>query len=170
MANNAGNVVPAGMFEPSGSAYEPEHRYRFTVTDPSGPHVVIQGSVTEELPYVTMKGNEDEEWSNEYEVRLLVGPFWKHVGAVVPNVTINGFYNWNADEDDEQLWEILDLTWDTVNEFGPSHDELRIRLKFKVRVRGARSRVIRIGYYVFARGRGLGEGGVNEPGPVRQQG
>ena len=65
-------------------------------------------------------------------MRLLVGPFWQNVEAVVPSVTINGFWNSNADEDDEQKWEIKDLTWDTVNEFGPNQDELRIRLNCKV--------------------------------------
>ena len=76
----------------------------------------------------------------------------------------------NSDEDDEQQWMIHDLHWDTVGESGPSNDELRIRLKFKVRVQGEYSRVIRIGYYVIARGHRLGQGGLNEPGPVKPQG
>lgn len=154
--------------EPDASQYEPEYRYQFEAKDPSGPHVVVQGSVDTE-PDI-LQGFPLDEFSSEYEVRLLVGPFWKDVQAVVPSVTIDGFWNANADEDDEQQWRIHSLTWDTVNEFGPSSDELRIRLKFKVRVQGEYSRVMRIGYYVFARGRKLGEGGLNEPGPVKQQG
>ncbi len=57
-----------------------------------------------------------------------------------------------------QRWDISDLTWDTVNEFGLSHDELRIRLKFRVTVSLAakESTVFRIGYSLLARG-GLSE-------------
>jgi hypothetical protein len=89
---------------------------------------------------------------------------------VVPKVTIDGFRNTNADEDDQQKWEIKDLSWDTVGELGPANDELRIRLRANVLVRGQASQVIRLGYYLLARGRRLGQGGLGTPGPVRQQG
>jgi hypothetical protein len=131
----------------------------------------VQGSVNLiEVNEPFLKGHENEETDNEYDVYLLVGPYWKDVEAVVPSVTIDGFHNDNADEDDEQKWEIKGLTWDTVNEFGPNSDELRIRLKFTVLVRGERSFVIRLGYYLIARGRQLGSGGLNAPGPVKRQG
>jgi len=154
--------------EPNASQYEPEYRYQFAAKSPSGPHVVVQGSVNTEPEQ--LKGFPLDEYSTVYDVRLLVGPYWRDVQAVVPTVTIDGFWNSNSDEDDEQQWRIYDLHWDTVGEFGPSNDELRIRLTFKVLVQGEYSRVMRIGYHVFARGRRLGEGGLNEPGPVKQQG
>ena len=154
--------------EPNSSQYEPEYRYQFEAKSPSGPHVVVQGSVDTEPE--NLQGFSLDEYSATYEVRLLVGPYWRDVQAVVPVVTIDGFWNSNADEDDEQRWEIHDLTWDTVGEFGPSNDELRIRLKFTVTVQGEYSKVIRLGYHLTARGRRLGEGGLNEPGPVKEQG
>lgn len=159
------------IVEPPAQAYEPEHRYQFRAQSPAGPHVVVQGSVDTFLNAVgLLQGNPDDGQDNEYEVRLLVGPFWRDVQAVVPKVTIDGFRNTNADEDDQQKWEIKDLSWDTVGELGPANDELRIRLRANVLVRGQASQVIRLGYYLLARGRRLGQGGLGTPGPVRQQG
>ncbi len=154
--------------EPNASQYEPEYRYHFEAQSPSGPHVVVHGSV-DTLPDQLL-GDENDQYQKAYEVRLMVGPLWKDVQAVVPSVTIDGFWNNNADEDDHQWWSIKNLTWDTVNEFGPSHDELRIRLKFIITLSGEHSHIHRLGYNLFARGRALGEGGIDAPGPVRQQG
>jgi hypothetical protein len=159
------------IVEPPSQDYEPEHRYQFVAQSPSGPHVVVQGSVDTFLHAVGyIQGNPNEGEDNEYDVRLEVGPFWRDVQAVVPKVTIDGFRNTNSDEDDQQKWEIKDLTWDTIGELGASNDELRIRLKMKVLVRGEVSQIIRLGYYLLARGRRLGAGGLNTPGPVRSQG
>jgi hypothetical protein len=156
-----------GIIEPEPNKFEAEYRYRFDAKSPSGPHVVVQGNVnTEEL----MIGNEFEEVDNEYELHLVVGPFWKSVNAVVPSVTVNGFWNSNADEDDEQKWEIKDLTWDAVSGTGPNIDEERVRLKFTVLLRGENSKITRIGYYLIARGRQLGKGGLDQPSPVKPQG
>jgi hypothetical protein len=121
-------INPAGVYAPDSALYEPEHRYQFTAENPAGPHVVIQG--TAGAAEGALLGNEDEEIANEYEMHLVVGPYWKYVDSAVPSVTINGFWNSNADEDDQQIW------------------------------------IQRIGYYVFARGRELGNGGLNNPGPV----
>jgi hypothetical protein len=158
-------INPAGLYTPASSLYEPEHRYKFTAESPAGPHVVIQGSAG--AAEGALLGNEDEELANEYEVHLVVGPYWKYVDSAVPSVTINGFWNSNADEDDQQIWEVLDLQCDLVLGSGPHTGEHRLRLKFKVRVCGENSQIVRLGYYVFARGRELGDGGLNEPGPVR---
>lgn len=158
------------IYEPAANAYEAEYRHCFEAKSPTigtkFPHVIVQGSVCG----IPLMGNEDEEKDNQYDVRLLVGPYWKNVEAVVPSVTIDGFWNSNADQDDQQKWEIKELKWDTVNEFGPNNDELRIRLKFKVLVRGEESHVFRFGYYLIAMGRQLGDGGLNIPGPVKEQG
>jgi hypothetical protein len=150
-------------YDPPGSYYEPEHRYRFTAPDPAGSHVVIQGSIMANIGWPPS----DDEFVTEYHVHLLVGPYWKHVEAVVPSVTIALFRNPNADEDDQQYWEILDVDWQLLSGTGAHVGEFRIRLNFKVRVGGENSNVGRISYFVFARGRELGDGGLNEPGPVR---
>ncbi|MDJ0835570.1 MAG: hypothetical protein QNK37_03580 [Acidobacteriota bacterium] len=155
------------IYEPAESSYEPEYRLQFLTKSPPYPHVVVQGSVN---LGTDLMGNDDETIDNEYDVRLLVGPYWKHLRNVVPSVTINGYWNSNADEDDQQKWDVWGLTWDTVGEFGANNDELRIRLKFNFRVRGEESRVMRIGYYLIANGRGLGAEGLNIPGPVKEQG
>jgi hypothetical protein len=67
-------------------------------------------------------------------------------------------------------WNIHNLSWDTVGEFGPNQNELQIRLKFRVDIQGENEQIIRLGYYLLANGRRLGEGGLNQPGPVKQQG
>jgi hypothetical protein len=150
-------------YEPPPAAYEPEHRYQFEAGSPSGPHVVVSGSVN---MHGALTGNEDEETANNYDVDLLVGPWWRNVQSVVPSVTITGYSNSNPDEDDYQAWYISALTWDTVGGTGPNVDEERIRLNFKVQIRGEHSGVGRIAYYLFARGRQLGLAGLNAPGPV----
>jgi hypothetical protein len=88
----------------------------------------------------------------------------------VPKVTIDGFFSTSPDEDDYMRWRIKNLTWDTQGEFGPSQDELRIRLKFTVDVQGEHAMVTQLGYYLLASGRRLGVGGISEPGPVKPQG
>jgi hypothetical protein len=156
-----------GILQPDPNKFEAEYRYRFDAKSPAGPHVVVQGSInTEGL----MVGNSFEEIDNEYELHLVVGPFWRDVKSVVPSVTVNGFWNSNADEDDEEKWEVKDLTWDAVSGTGPNVDEERVRLKFTVLLRGENSKITRIGYYLFARGRQLGTSGLNAPSPVKPQG
>lgn len=151
--------------KPEPSQYEAEYRYQFQARTPRGPHVIVQGSVITDL-----RGHSDDD-NSEYVVELLVGPFWKRsIEAVVPSVTINGFWNSNADEDDQQLWEIKNLTWDSVNEFGKTKDEFRVRLTFTVLVRGEESHIIRLGYYLVASGVELGDGGLNAPEPVKPNG
>lgn len=156
------------IIEPGPADYEPEHRHRFAAADPAGEHVVVQGSAYfgDQLHG---KLDDDEDESDEtYDVWLLVGPLWAgDVQTVVPQVTVNGFYNGDSDDDDQQRWDIRNLTWDTIGELGPNQDEVRIRLRFEVAVRGQSSRVERIGYYLIARARQLGNGGVTAPGPIK---
>lgn|GEM_PF-1891133 len=162
------------IVELTADRFEPEHRHQFEAVSPSGPHVVIQGSIrtfpSGPPPNGALRGNEDDDEENEFDVRILVGPFWKDVQSVVPKVTIDGFVSFNPDEDDALKWEIRELEWDTIGELGASNDELRIRLKFRVIVRGEHSWITRLGYHVMARGRRLGDGGLNTPGPVKTQG
>jgi hypothetical protein len=147
-------------FEPIAAAYEKEHRLEFAASDPSGPHVVASGSVN---VAAGLKGNPDEDFYAEYDVYLVVGPWWKDVRTVVPFVTVNGAFNENIDEDDSFAWNISDLTWDTVGGTGPNIDEERIRLKFKVAAKGENTVISRIAYYLTARGRELGHLGLKSP-------
>ena len=61
----------------------------------------MQGSVNTEGLVI---GNSFDGVDNEYELQLVVGPFRRDVRSVVPSVTVNGFWNSNADEGDEQKW------------------------------------------------------------------
>ena len=155
------------IVEPAASAFEAEHRGLYQPETEAHVGVIVQGSVD---THAKLIGNDDDGVIETYDVRLLVGPFWQDVKTVVPKVTIDGFKSTNPDEDDFMQWEIMNLTWDTVGEFGPNQNELRIRLNFQVFVRGAHSQIVRFGYYLLASGRRLGEGGLSEPGPVKQQG
>jgi hypothetical protein len=143
--------------------FEPEWRYRFDASSPGGPHVVVSGNGTD----WSVNGESDEK-ETEYEVRMVVGPFWGGGGvvSVVPIVVVSRYRNLNSDEDDMQGWSIAELTWDAVSGTGPNSAEERIRLKFKATVQGQYSQLPGFGYYLTARGRQLGAGGLNSPGPV----
>ncbi len=155
------------IIEPPANAFEAEYRGRYQPLPVSHVGVIVEGSVGF---LSTLVGNSDDAKINTYDMRLLVGPYWRNVESCVPKVTIDGFYSSNPDEDDFMRWRVRDLTWTTQGEFGPSQDELRIRLDFKVDVQGEEAQVIQLGYYLLASGRRLGEGGLNEPGPVKPQG
>ena len=158
------------IVEPETSAFEGEWRSFYQPEVEAHVGVIVQGSVDTILK---LKGNEDDEITETHDVRLEVGPFWEGTAgvlSVVPKVTIDGFFSTNPDQDDHMLWEVKNLSWDTVGEFGPGQNELRIRLKFQVSIRGEHAQIIRLGYYLLAQGRRLGVGGINEPGPVKQQG
>jgi len=155
------------IIEPPASDFEAEYRGLYQPLPAAHIGVIVQGSIGLTS---TLKGNDDDAVTNSYDVRLLVGPFWRNVEMVVPKVTIDGFFSANPDEDDYMRWKVRNLTWDTVGEFGPSQDELRIRLRFTVEVQGEHAHVTQLGYYLLASGRELGEGGLNQPAPVKQQG
>ncbi len=155
------------IFEPEASAFEAEHRGLFQPETEAHVGVIVQGSV-DTLGH--LKGNEDDQVVEAYDVRLLVGPFWRDVRNAVPKVTIDGFRSTSPDEDDFMWWEVKNLSWDTVGEFGPNQDELRIRLKFQVWIQGEHAQIVRLGYHLLASGRQLGEGGLGQPGPVKEQG
>ena len=149
------------IVEPPPGAYESEWRYQFGAETPDGPHVVFSGS----CETLEVKGTKDD-FFEQYEIHLLVGPFWGSVVSVVPQVVPHWVSNDNADEDDEQGFTVSGLTWDAVSGTGPNVNEERIRLKFFADVKGENSKMFRFGYFVFARGRELGQGGVKEPSPV----
>ena len=147
-------------YSPLPAQYEKEHRLQFEAKAPSWTFVVISGSVGGSLLFV---GGDDENYTT-HEMELVVGPWWRDVQDVVPFVTVNGFDESNADEDDEMGWSIEQLTWDTVGGTqGPNIDEERIRLKFKILLKGEEAHVTRIGYYLTAGGRALGAGGIDSP-------
>ena len=159
--------LPAQIVEPPANNFEAEYRGRYQPLPVAHVGVIVQGSVG--LTNL-LQGGEADSSTNFYDVRLLVGPFWRNVQSVVPKVTIDGFFSSNPDEDDYMTWAVGNLTWDTVGEFGPSQNELRIRLRFRVAVQGEQARVTQFGYYFLASGRELGVGGLGQPGPVKQQG
>ena len=151
---------------PSGN-FEAEHRGFFQPETEAHVGVIVQGSVdTTDI----LKGNESDQHIETYDVRLLVGPLWQNVENVVPKVTIDRFHSSNPDQDDFMTWGVQNLTWDTIGELGPSNDELRIRLNFLVKIQGEYAQIKRLGYYLLASGRRLGVGGLNTPGPVKEQG
>jgi hypothetical protein len=154
------------IVEPADNAYEKEWRLKFDAKDPSGPHVVVSGNVN----IAQLANGTSDEHFEEYLVHLVVGPYWKSVNQVVPLVTVSGFENTNADEDDEEAWWITDLTWDAQSgPPGPNVDEERIRLKFKISVKGENSHVLGVAYQLTARGRELGHQGLNSPPNVWTQ-
>lgn len=152
---------------PPVGTFEAEHRALYQPETEAHVGVIVQGSV-----HVAgvLEGNEDDSFEAIYDVRMMVGPLWRHVASVVPKVTIDGFRSTNPDQDDIMDWRVRNLTWDTVGELGPSNDELQIRLKFQVFVQGEHAQIVQLGYFLLASGRLLGEGGLNVPGPVKPQG
>lgn len=153
----------------------PEHRHSFKPVEPAWEHVVASGEVnlkdgaqTDDaiLTAAALQGHEDDETS-WYEVHLKVGPWWRDVRVCVPQVTINGFANSNADEDDEQEWIIRNLKWATDGEDAPNPGEVRIRLEFEIGLRGEYSYLNWLGYSFMAAGRRLGAGGLTKPGPIK---
>ena len=168
LAGVLASTTATAQVQPAPSSYEAENRFAFTGSlSPAGAYVVGQGSV-DMKPYEVI-GHPLDKFSILYKVELIVGPYWKDVSLVTPQVVIDGFHNANADEDDEQAWRISNLTWDRVGGFGPNGNLKRIRLKFEVLVQGEYSQLTRLGYHYFARGRELGPDGVAEPGPVKPQ-
>ena len=141
--------------------FDTEHRHQFEAKSPSGPHVVVSGS----LRPIDIIGTNDDTYE-EYEVNMVVGPWWRDVQTCVPTVTVNGFQQQDWDEVDEAGWIVHDLKWDTVGgPTGPNVNHERIRLKFILRVKGERSSVTAISYYFIARGRRLSVGGLFNPDP-----
>ena len=132
-------------------------------------HVVVSGEVDLKDSSIEAQtlGGEFDNSTSTYEVHLIVGPWWKDVRVCVPCVTINGFNNTDADEDDQQLWVIRDLKWTTDGEGAPIPGEVRIRLEFMVELRGKSSWLRRFGYHFTAAGRKLGGGGISQPGPIK---
>jgi hypothetical protein len=145
----------------------PEHRLAFKPQSPAWFHAVVSGEVDFiNIAPIAVEGTDDDALA-DYEIHLIVGPWWRDVKVCVPFVTITGFLNTNSDEDDQQMWIIRDLKWTTDGEGAPNPGEVRIRLEFTVGLQGENSWLRRLGYYLTAAGRLLGKGGINEPGPVK---
>jgi hypothetical protein len=62
----------------------------------------------------------DDDTLTEYEMHLIVGPWWRDVKVWVPFVTITGHLNTDSDEDDQQMWIVRDLKWTTDGEGAPT--------------------------------------------------
>ena len=147
----------------------PEHRHAFKPASPSWDHVVVSGEVdldNSSAEAVALQGHSDDDTSF-YEVHLKVGPWWRDVQTCVPQVSIDGYLNHDADEDDQQSWIIRNLKWTTDGEGAPNVGEVRIRLEFEVGLRGEATWLRGLGYGFTAAGRRLGVGGVGQPGPIK---
>jgi hypothetical protein len=145
----------------------PEFRHAFRAQSPAWDHAVVSGEVDfVNIAPIAVRGTDDDVM-DEYEIHVRVGPWWRDVRVCVPFVTINGFLNTNADEDDQQAWIIRDLKWATDGEGAPNPGGVRIRLEFKVGLQGEYSWLRQLGYYFTAAGRRLGVGGIGEPGPIK---
>ncbi|HKZ04235.1 MAG TPA: hypothetical protein VJU81_02090 [Methylomirabilota bacterium] len=156
----------ATIKEVQASMHEPEHRIRFRPQDPAWEFVTVSGHVS--INELQVWGTDDDVW-DEYEVHMWIGPWWKGVSNVVPSVSIDHYDNPNADEDDWQGFYIKNLVWATDGQGAPSgSNEVRVRLEFIVGIRGENGYIRGLGYRATMAGRRLGEGGVNEPGPVFQ--
>lgn len=148
------------------NSYEPEWRHLFQAASPDGVHVVVSGNGFT----ADVNGTSDEK-DEEYEVHMIVGPFWggQGVTSVVPVVVASNYRNLNADEDDMQGHYITGLVWDAVSGTGPNVTEERIRLKFTAAVLGEYGQILNFAYYFTAYGRELGKDGLKAPGPVHDQ-
>jgi hypothetical protein len=145
----------------------PEHRLAFKPQSPAWDHAVVSGEVNfiDTAP-IGVEGTDDDTLT-EYEIHLIVGPWWRDVKVCVPFVTITGFLNTDSDDDDQQMWIIRNLKWTTDGEGAPNAGEVRIRLEFTVGLQGESSWLRWLGYYFTAAGRKLGKGGINAPGPIK---
>jgi hypothetical protein len=152
--------VPANLIAP-------EHRLAFKPASPSWDHAVVSGEVdfVNSAP-LSVEGETDDDLT-EYEIHMVVGPWWRDVQVCVPSVTIAGHLNTNSDEDDQQMWIVRDLKWTTDGEGAPNPGEVRIRLEFKVGLQGEHSWLRQLSYYFTAAGRQLGLGGITKPGPIK---
>ena len=153
-------------FESPGAWWDKEHRHSFSDVNPSWSHVMVSGSTL----ISGAMGEPGDEWVED-DFRLIVGPYWKDVRVVVPFVTVNGFENDNWDGVDKAGWNLHGLEWDTWGPgSGPHQDEERVRLKFKLRVKGKDSFAMRVAYHFMAAGRALGHLGLDAPDPGQNTG
>ena len=146
-----------------------EFRHGFKEPGTDWDHVVVSGEID-----LLISGNnnflilgetdDDMKW---YEIHVLVGPWWRSLSKVVPYVSNTGFINFNADEDNKIGWAIANVRWARDGDGAPHPEEERVRLEFDVGVQGELSKLFRLSYHVTAAGRRLGDGGIDEPGPVQ---
>jgi hypothetical protein len=84
-----------------------------------------------------------------FDVQITVGPIWREIYQCSPLIAGPRVYrNPDADEDDEQGWEISPCSWETVESAGGK----RIRLKFNMGQRGEHTRFSGISYQATATG------------------
>jgi hypothetical protein len=98
------------------------------------------------------RGGEDEEHFKQYDVEIVVGPWWRAVRQVTPMVTVSFWSHKNSDEDDNSGWAVDKVTWDTVGGTGAHLEQERIQIRCRVSVKGEHAQVVTLGYYVHGRG------------------
>jgi hypothetical protein len=145
--------VPLIEIDETTHKYEEELRLQFRAPPSVGAdplvHVVFSGSVQ-----TSFEGGDDNE-DRTISLAMLAGPSFGDIVQVVPHVSIGRFINTNADEDNQQGFEINNLHWQPVFVSGTS--EKRIQLRFNLNIRGEKSWVERLTYYVTASGPQLGQ-------------
>ena len=97
------------IIEPQHNTYEPEYRYLISNLPDLACKVFISGQVN--INIGLLKGNKDDTITNEYLVKLKVGPYWKKIRQIVPQVSVTGFSNVDSDDDDEQKWQIRNINY-----------------------------------------------------------
>jgi hypothetical protein len=83
-----------------------------------------------------------------FNVQITVGPKWREIFQCSPLIASRLYLNTDADEDDQQLWEISPCTWEIVEAAGGK----RIRLKFSMSQRGEHTHFHGISYQATATG------------------
>ena len=78
------------VIEVPGNLVAPEHRLAFQPANPSWDHAVVSGEVdfVNSAPLAVEGVNDDD--LTEYEIHLVVGPWWRDVRVCVPFVAIAG--------------------------------------------------------------------------------
>ena len=112
--------------------------------------VFISGQVN--INIGLLKGNKDDTITNEYLVKLKVGPYWKKIHQIVPQVSVTGFSNVDSDDDDEQKWQIRNINYILIPTIFQNVTVNELELNFTIEVKGQSSFIFNISYLVVCDG------------------
>ncbi len=109
-------------------------------------------------------GPSDDMDTLEIDLSVVVGPYFDRILHVSPLATLASWANWNADEDDMQMFGVQSCSWDALSGFdGVPPSYTRVLLTATVSVEGDWSQIRRLGYHAVIEGQGLIN--INTPGP-----
>lgn len=161
------------IIEPQHNTYEPEYRYLISNLPDLACKVFISGQVN--INIGLLKGNKDDTITNEYLVKLKVGPYWKKIHQIVPQVSVTGFSNVDSDDDDEQKWQIRNINYILIPTIFQNVSVNELELNFTIEVKGQSSFIFNISYLVVCDGElpfELDRQSIdllNLPGPIHTQ-